>query len=434
MNITLYGSRAAENFPPPCSDPFVTFSGLCNNCPDAFSLSRKSIGKNVIYIGGTGSGKTNTINMSVDQIKRQMGPRDVMIIFDTKGDFESTFFEADRGDLVIGNSAKYRARSQKWNVYEEIKADGDDDQNLLQNINEIAHSLFIRNESTQNPFFPNAARNLFCGYLLAMLRCARTDRELRDTLLFNRELAHYFNVAQQEQYESLTNSFDDLRSLKMYLGDYNNNQALGVLSEVLNMVKDTFIGVFGDYGNFSMRNFVRQRGGRTLFLEYDMAIGQTLAPLYSLLLDLAIKEVLSQSEDPDGYVYIIVDEFKLVPYLQHMDDAVNFGRGRHLSIQAGLQSLNQIYDNYGIHKGGALLSGFSTMIAFHLNDTPSRDYVREYFGQNYLDEFINAQISERRTGYTVEDWELNDLRLGDAVVGIEGERPFLFHFEEFKKR
>ncbi len=434
MNIPVYGTKACENDPPICEGGFVTFQGICRGFPSSFGISQKSLCKNILYVGGTGTGKTNTINMSVDQIKRSMGADDVMIVFDTKGDFEKTFFQKSRGDLIIGNSAKYRGRSERWNVYREIQADGSDDENIMQNINEIARALFINNHSTQNPFFPNAARNLFSGYLLAILRSARTNRNVREKLLNNRELSHFFNTARQDSYDKLANSYRDLRSLKMYLGDYNNNQALGVLSEVLNMVKDTFLGVFNEKGDFSIREFVRNRGGRTLFLEYDLAIGQTLAPLYSLLLDLAIKEVLSQNEDVRGHVYIVLDEMRLAPYIRQMENAVNFGRGRNLSIQAGLQSLNQIYDSYGVHRGGSMLSGFNTVIAFRLNDTPSRAYIRDYFGTNYLREIGEPAEREFRTGYVVEDWELNELQLGDAVISVDGSAPFCFHFEEFKNR
>ena len=429
-----YGKKARDNVPPVCEEPFVTFKGTCNKVPSYFSLSREMLTKNVVYLGGTGFGKTNTINMSVNQIKKSLGKDDVMIIFDTKGDFEHKFYDPKKGDKIIGNSSKYRSRSEKWNIYREILADGGDDEDLIQNISEISHSLFIRSMSAQNPFFPNAARNLFSGYLLSILRCARNNKKVRDKLMNNLELAFYFNTAQKDQYDKLINSYNDMKSLKMYLGDFNNNQALGVLAEVLNMVKDTFIGVFNQRGDFSMREFVRERGGRTLFLEYDLAIGQTLTPLYSLLLDLAIKEVLSQNEDTEGHVYIVIDEFVQAPYLRHLGDAVNSGRSRNLSIQAGLQSLNQFYEHYGLYQGGSLLAGFSTVVAFHLNDTLTREYVRDHFGQIYLREMGDPKNHHFRMGYCVEDWELNELRLGDAVVQINGQDPFCFHFAEFEKK
>ncbi len=56
-----------------------------------------------------------------------------------------------------------------------------------------------------------------------------------------------------------------------------------MLSEAIVMIKDSFFGVFGEAGDFSIREFVRKKGGRTLFIEYDMAIGEALSQVYRSL-------------------------------------------------------------------------------------------------------------------------------------------------------
>lgn len=75
-----------------------------------------------------------------------------------------------------------------------------------------------------------------------------------------------------------------------------------------------------------------------------------MAPIYSLLIDLALKEVLGRGNQ-NGNVYMIFDEFKLLPYLQHIDDGVNFGRSLGLKIMAGIQSVNQMTEAYGEERG-----------------------------------------------------------------------------------
>ena len=281
----------------------------------------------------------------------------------------------------------------------------------------------------------------FGGVLLGFLR---GNEQFRRKHLNNKKLADFFNAAKKDNYEALIRSFPDLGFLKLYLGDYNNTQALGVLAEILVMVKDTFFGVFSEVGEFSVREFIRNRGGKTLFLEYDMAIGESLTPLYSLLVDLALKEAMSQNNPSvqkgknRGRVYIVIDEFKLLPHLQHIDDAVNFGRGMGVSVMAGLQSIHQIYANYGESQGGALLSGFCSVIAFRQNDAVSRDYVRELFGRNLVNETVYSTgggiTSERRGGYVVEDWVIERLNIGEAVIGIDGKAPFIMHFDKDDRR
>ena len=101
-----------------------------------------------------------------------------------------------------------------------------------------------------------------------------------------------------------------------------------------------------------MRKLVRAKGGRIIFIEYDIGIGKTLAPIYSLLFDLAIKEALCRSEQEKGNVYFIADEFKLMPHLQHVDNAVNFGRSLGVKFLIGVQNVEQVYEAYSDNKSG----------------------------------------------------------------------------------
>ena len=52
-----------------------------------------------------------------------MTPNDVMIIFDTKGDYYNTFYR--EGDIVISNDEKATGENEKdyWNIFNEIELD-----------------------------------------------------------------------------------------------------------------------------------------------------------------------------------------------------------------------------------------------------------------------------------------------------------------------
>lgn len=193
-----------------------------------------------------------------------------------------------------------------------------------------------------------------------------------------------------------------------------------------------------------MREFVRQKGAKTLFVEYDMSIGETLSPIYRLLFDLALKEALGRNKldvnnpkanTPKGNVYLICDEFKLLPHLQHIEDGVNFGRSLGVKIIAGIQSIEQLYEIYGESKGRNIAAGFSSVLAFKANDTSTREFVSSLYGKNIVLEQYrssnNTLVEEKREGKTVEDWDMNNLDLGQAVVGLPFEKPFIFQFGLF---
>ena len=50
------------------------------------------LSKHILLVGGTGCGKTNLFYHIVQQIKAKLTHNDVVLVFDSKGDFYSKFF------------------------------------------------------------------------------------------------------------------------------------------------------------------------------------------------------------------------------------------------------------------------------------------------------------------------------------------------------
>ena len=313
---------------------------------------------------------------------------------------------------------------------------GEDDYSIVVNINDLCMCLFKKYESSSQPFFSNAGRGLVAAVMLYMMREKRDGGGTNEQIC-NMDLVDWFERSLADDYKQMVQKYSDLSNVNLYLGDGKNNQALGVLSEAIVMIKDSFFGVFGEAGDFSIREFVRKKGRRTLFIEYDMAIGEALSQVYSLLLDLALKEALGRQEKKErGNVYVIIDEFKLLPNLTHIDDAVNFGRSMGLKVAAGLQSMAQLYDVYGKDKGLSIAAGFSSVMAFRSNDWLTTEYVRDAFGLNYLSETTLAgslPSTERREGHVVEAWEVSKLKPGEAFIRIIENSPFKFKFKEYER-
>lgn len=213
-----------------------------------------------------------------------------------------------------------------------------------------------------------------------------------------------------------------------------------MFGELNSMLSEYFIGILAandSQKNISMREAVRNKGGRAIFIEYDLSVGEVLTPVYRLLLDQALKEALSRNQN-SGNVYVFADEFKLLPKLQHIDDALNFGRGLGVKVMAGIQSIDQLYDIYGKEKGAVIASGFGSIFAFHTNDKSSREYITGRFGTNYMafdyaNEQKNSVVSKERDGHTIEEWDQTNLGVGQAFVGLGYESPFLFQFNEYGK-
>jgi len=433
----LYGNEISHNMPPNKSASIrganVKLSGVHQGKRADFILDEDCLSKHTMLIGGTGSGKTTLFYHFVSQLKRQMTENDVMILFDSKGDFFSKFYDSN-ADYVIGNSSQYRNISQHWNIYKEVLADGWGEKDFIINTQEICKSFFEdRTKNTTNAFFPNAARDLLAAIIVTFIREGIKDPDIKQEFFYNNALKEFLDLSNSQMIMDLLEGSPDANAVRSYISG-DNAQSQGVISEMYSIVREILIGVFAEKGAFSLREFVRKKGNKTLFIEYDLSIGSMLTPVYRLMFDLALKEALGRNKQ-SGNVYLVCDEFKLLPHLRHIDDGVNFGRSLGVKVFAGVQSIEQLYEIYGQSRGRNIAAGFSSVYAFRANDTATRDFVSGLFGKNIVLEqyqrLDNQMIEEKRNGFTVEDWELIDLNVGEAVVGLPFARPFKFHFDVY---
>ena len=123
----------------PTQNPRCAFIGLDPNGRDIYvPLDAELLSRHMVLLGGIGTGKTNTFNQLISQLRNTMTQEDIMIIFDTKGDFYNTFYRP--GDIVISNdhSATGPNGVDYWNIFNEIEHDD----HMEENIVEIAKSLF----------------------------------------------------------------------------------------------------------------------------------------------------------------------------------------------------------------------------------------------------------------------------------------------------
>ena len=69
-------------------------------------MDEELLSRHMMLLGGIGTGKTNAFYQIISQLRRGMTDQDVMIVFDTKGDFYQSFYRP--GDVVISNDAAAR--------------------------------------------------------------------------------------------------------------------------------------------------------------------------------------------------------------------------------------------------------------------------------------------------------------------------------------
>ena len=403
--------------------------------PDRFSFE-ELIETNILFLGGIGSGKTNAMKHLVRQFRDKNGPDDVFVFFDAKGDFLKHFYRA--GDATISSSPAADHGGVVWNVFRDL---ADDPRQRAEEAFEIASTIFSEEleSAAQNMFFAAAARDVFAGVMELMA----ADQPPGATWS-NKELREKLEGSAEELLELFEGS-DSLAGTARYLegGPYVES----ILAFLQLTLRKAFSGIFREQGDFSVRDFIRRRGGRALFIEYDISVGSSLLPVYRVLMDMAMKEALgfgrqrlrTTAKVPDNF-YFVLDEFALLPRLSHIGDGINFGRELGLRFLVATQNVNQVFHGYPGGAGESILSGFGTVLAFRLTDEASRTLVRQRYGTNRKQISTYAPVRHEGvrqtvvTGNVIEDWHMSGLDKGQCIALLPQESPFLLKFNEFRSR
>lgn len=415
--------------------PFVLFQDP--KTQKLFGLNRDMLAYGLLALGAPGTGKTNFFNMTLDRMLATMQPTDVIIIFDTKGDYLETFGSRipDSVKVVIGNGEVYRRVTSYHNIFAEVMPRGNDgklvytlesDEDAL----ELCEQLFQSMKSETQPIFPAMAEQLVAAVIVFYMRTYwRSDQ----SKLNNRELINFFTHSTNDDLKKIL-SLDymaDQRSCIDYISG-KGNQTQGVNSYVGSMLKKMFVGPFAQADparEFSMRDIVCGGKKKVVFIEYDLRKGRLLAPMYAILIDRALANALGGRQQVKTNKYFLLDELLVMPKIQHLPDSLNFGRSLGVRVMCGLQNTCGLEEQYSEAGAKNILSSFQNMVAFKSNDYDTRQFVINRLGENYQNFSLSAQqanLNIQRAGHTVEDWNLLKLKNGEAVVSLTGEDPFLF--------
>jgi len=421
------GDKFNKNLPATVSNPVVSIPGSgLDGALRKLDFDARMLSTHVAMIGGIGVGKSNTFNHFISQVRNSVTSDDLVIIFDTKGDFLNDFGTED--DIVISNDSRAHGvgREDYWNIFREV-----DSKDVEGSIREIASSLFRDAiEHSSNAFFPNAAADLFYGIMRLHYAGWRKKTGMEPN---NRDLIRWIKTISPQELFEVLNKNKALKAIASHISDPKSGQSQGVIAEMNAVLNRVFVGNFAKCGTLSMSELVRLRGGRNVFIEYDIKSGEVLSPIYSLLIDMALKETLSNTGDHHGSVYLFIDEFKLLPNLSHIDDAVNFGRSLGMKVFIALQAITQMYESYGEMKAKSILSGFLNYIFFNVNNAESREFIKERFGKCILEIMYAKAEHHVYEDYVVRDKDITRLGMGDAIIGFQNVEPFVFHFDRWEK-
>lgn len=257
-------------------NPFVAFQNP--KTQKIFGINKDMLAYGLIAIGALGTGKTNFLNMTLDRMLATMQPTDIIIIFDTKGDYLETFGSRipDSDKIVIGNGEAYRRVTFYHNIFAEVMPRGKDgklvytpesDEDALN----LCEQLFQSMNSETQPIFPTMAEQVVAAVMVYFMRTYwRKDQ----SKLNNKEFINFFTHSTNDDLKKVfeLEYMSDQHSCIDYISG-KENQTQGVNSYIGSVLKKMFVEPFAQADparEFSMRDIIYSGKKKVVFIEYDL--------------------------------------------------------------------------------------------------------------------------------------------------------------------
>jgi len=327
--------------------------------------------------GTTGTGKSTAITSLLEQI-RQQGDR--ALIYDKGCQFLQQFYQPNH-DLLLN---PLDSRSQAWDLWQECRHQADFDN--------IANAQIPLATGTQDPFWIQSARLLFATTAYTMRNDPnRSLQQLLQLLLTANlsELAHYLKGTPAANFVS--EKMEKMAaSIQWVLATYLNS----------------LLTVKTEGQALSIRRWLQNdRSSQWLFITSIGDRHETLKPLISTWLDIAMNALLSRSTIQPQRCWIILDEvssLQPLPYLHHaLAEARKFGG----CMVVGLQSYSQLCQLYG-HDGARTLSSLlNTRLMFRQSDPEVAAWSAKNLGETqYLEarEGLSYGADTHRDGVSIQ--------------------------------
>lgn len=405
-------------------------------------LPENSLTTGTLFLGQPRCGKTNTIFLLADQVLNHMGPDDLAVFFDIKGDYQRAFYE--EGDLVLDSlSSRY-----VWNIFDELLPYKNNSLLLKMRVRELCSYLYEESarDAGQNRFFVDGAQAVTECLFLCLLQSDTADSELNNANFLrliggaapsddttDQALDHTY-----EEFLKVLNSDPDFYSARMYLpADPDaRREGYGVLSEISRMVQRVFVGSFAlaahPERSISAESVAHRPGPTVLFLNYhpDYSRSQTYA--FRFFVDSLIAN-RCRFHHGRGRTYFFLDELARLPKLLYLEPAMTLMRQANCCIVAGLQTVSQLYSVYGDREAQTILGAFQNLFVFNC-DEPSQTFLQGRTRSALVQQrFVRA---DGRIDYTapaprrcIESWDFTGLQQGECFIQLaDSSQPFRCRF------
>lgn len=425
------------NYPEFCnSNPMAVLSG--RDCFDEPISNVPLNDMHLMVVGASGMGKSVQIRKILKQTSQNSNS--IHIIFDPKGEFYREFYREGIDYVISLFDLPNGKKAERWNLMQDVIADNYPETA----IDEIAKAICKEAiDGSTNKFFPKSAELLIAAIWKMAYRLYKDNLPTNKTLInFTRNVTYkqLLNEAQRKDLNGHMINEDILPVIKNLFNPNGGVTTANIRQEMEQILTTAFNpqGNFCSEGTFSVRNFIRQGKGKRLFLVYDFATAENSKQIFSILLNLMMKDCISikrQETNDNSRIYYYLDELPVLPgNITNFAPICNFGRSAGNRVIIGIQSLSQLYDIYGENAGNSIISAFTDNIIMKTNDPITVEKLAKRSGRI---EKIRTSMGATRDSiqtkteqtYTIPEKVIANLSVGQAVVSLQGTKPFYIYFD-----
>jgi type IV conjugative transfer system coupling protein TraD len=294
----------------------------------------------LLFHGTTGTGKSTAIKALLEQI-RARGDR--AIVYDKSCNYLEEFYQPDK-DILLNPLDQ---RGEAWDLWLECRDAADFDS--------LAAAQIPLPLSAPDPFWIQAARTVFAATAFTM----RKDKQRSPAKLLQYLLA------------------PDLQKLQCYL---KGTEAEALISEKIEKVAASLQSVLATYLKslhylphsgtaFSIRQWIQnEQATEWLFITSLGDRHESLKPLISAWLDIAVNALLSLPPSSTRRIWLILDELASLQPLPYLTQALSEARKFGGCIVIGVQNYAQLAKVYGPEGAKEISSLLNTRVMFREPD------------------------------------------------------------------
>jgi hypothetical protein len=373
-----------------------------------------------LFTGGLASGKTIITRILLQSALKHIGCglNHRALIYDAKGDLRS-LLAGTQLRCNIHNLNPFDRRGVAWDISADV--------NSPLAAQQLAAVLVPNDDSSSQPFFTDAARQLFFALCLGFINTAPGKWTLRDVLL---------SIRSRERILSLLPPTYELA----HPGTPDNRIFLDTVSTLqakLNPLEVVAAGWHHANEKVALQAWLIDES--VLLLGNNFEYWSSLAPINKAIFHRLADLVLSQTESATRRTWMFFDEVSSAGRLDSLPTLLLKGRSKGACIVLTMQAIESIRSLYGPVAADELATSCIHKTVLRLNDPETAKWAQEFFcSQVFASEMLNLPLPGPAHGLSAFhhtpttgayftkkpwDWVLANLTPPNASVPNEDLRP-----------